>query len=169
MLTKYCPGRRARLLRDERGITLSELLVTMFIIAVLATIVGVAAATYLPGLQVRWAARELQSSINRAKMLAVTNRQFGCVDTAAGNVGVRFRTGATIVNLCTAGVIWTGPGTDNNGVMAASNQTTVGFVGTRAIFTQFGTASQVGQYTIQRAGSRITTVTVTGAGQVTIP
>jgi Tfp pilus assembly protein FimT len=147
---------------------MGELLVTIAIIGILAAVTAIAAATYLPGLQVRWAAREVQSAINRGKMLAVTTRQFVCVEPGPGNDGVRFRQGASQAAACN-GAIWTGTGTDANGVIAASNQVTVAFVGNRPIFTQFGTAVVPGQFAINRAGARVTTVSVTAAGQVTIP
>jgi Tfp pilus assembly protein FimT len=147
---------------------MAELLVTIAVLGILAAITAVAAATYLPGLQVRWAARELQTTLNRAKMLAVTTRQFTCIDVFG--TGVRFRQGATQGTAC-AGAIWTGTGTDTNGMMAASGQTTVARVSAGApIFSQFGTAVVPGQFTINRPGNpRLTSVTVTAAGQVTIP
>src|SRR5207245_9418894 len=74
--------------------------------------------TYRPSATVNYAARELQSGLNRAKLMAVTPRQSVCVQPTAS--GYRFFQNTT----CT-GTPWSGTGTDANGVFSLANNITV--------------------------------------------
>src|SRR5207249_4346618 len=90
---------------------------------------------YLPSATVNYAARELQSGLNRAKLMAVTTRQPVCVQPTAS--GYRFFQNTT----CT-GTPWSGAGTDANGVFSLANNITVALAaGSNPIFNQFGVAS----------------------------
>src|SRR5438034_10633194 len=65
-----------------------ELLVVVAILGITALIAIPLVLSYMPGATVRYAARELQSGLNRAKLMAVTTRQPVCVQATAG--GYRF-------------------------------------------------------------------------------
>src|SRR2546426_9842141 len=60
--------------RSEHGYTLAELLIVLAIIAIMAGIAVPFLLTYIPRATVNYAARELQSGLNRAKFMAVTTR-----------------------------------------------------------------------------------------------
>ena len=65
--------------RSEHGNTLPELLVVLALIAAMAFIAVPLLLTYLPSATVNYAARELQSGLNRAKLMAVRNsHDFAC-------------------------------------------------------------------------------------------
>ena len=145
----------------QRGFSLSELLVAMAIIAIMALATIPFLLTYLPSATLTWTTREMQSAITRAKMLAVTTRQSICFNIVPG--GYQF----LIVNC--SGTAWKGPGTDSGGTFRVRDNVTVTNAGTSPIFTQFGTASQTGTITVTTPGGPSRTVTVSATGRVTIP
>src|SRR5437899_4070552 len=61
--------------RSEHGNTLPELLVVLVLIGAMASIAVPLLLSYLPSATANYAARELQSGLNRAKLMAVTTRQ----------------------------------------------------------------------------------------------
>ena len=145
-----------------RGYALSELVVVVAIIGIMASAAVPWLLSALPGATVTWGAREIQGSLMRAKMLAMSTRQTICVKVVAG--GYQFVQGGC------AGTVWTGPGTDSTGTFRPSPSSfTVSNSGTSPIFTPFGNASQTGVLTVTAKGGGSRTVTVTASGQVTIP
>src|SRR5437773_10872294 len=120
--------------RLEPGYTMPELLVVGAILGITALIAVPLVLSYMPGATVRYAARELQSGLNRAKLMAVTTRQVVCVQPTAS--GYRFFKNTT----CT-GTPWSGAGTDANGVFSLANNITVALAaGSHPIFNQFRVA-----------------------------
>ena len=150
----------ARSIRSNLGYTMTELLVVVAVLGAIGGTVLISVMTYLPAASVRWGAAELQSAVNRGKMLAVSTRQNVCVQLVAG--GYRFR------QINCGGIVWTGPGTDAAGTMRLANNVTITSAAS-PIFTPFGTATQTAQFTVTGAGARTTTVTVAATGRVTVP
>ena len=147
--------------RGSAGFSLSELVVVLAIIGIMALTAVPWVLSGLPALKVTWGAREIQSALNRAKMLAISTRQNICVQVATG--GYQFVQGGC------AGLVWSGQGTDSAGTFRPSNGVQVTNAGTSPIFTPFGTASQIGTLTLTVPGANSQTVSVTAAGRITIP
>jgi prepilin-type N-terminal cleavage/methylation domain-containing protein len=149
--------------RSEGGYTLAELLVVIAVIGIMAFIAVPFVLTYTSGATIDYAARELRSGLNRAKLMAVTTRQPVCVQPTAG--GYRFYQNTT----CN-GTPWTGPGTDANGVFSLANRITVALaVGANPVFNQFGVAVQTGTLRVTGPTGRAMTVSVQASGRVTTP
>jgi prepilin-type N-terminal cleavage/methylation domain-containing protein len=158
-----CHGRNRVLARSEHGYTLAEVLVVCFVIGILAFIGVPFLLTFTSGATIDYAARELQSGLNRAKLMAVTTRQPLCVQPTAG--GYRFFQNST----CT-GTPWSGVGTRANGVFNLSNGISVALAaGANPVFNQFGVAVQTGVLRVSGPTGRSTTVSVQASGRVTIP
>ena len=145
----------------RRGFSLAELLVALAVIAIMVLTALPFLLTYLPSATVTWAARDIQSALNRSKMLAVTTRQSICFQTVSG--GYQF-----LIGSC-AGTAWTGEGTDSAGTFKSPINVTITNGGTSPIFTQFGTASQTGTITVTAPGGQSRTATVWTTGRITIP
>jgi len=151
--------------RSETGYTLAELLVVLALIAIMAFIAVPFMLTYNPSATVNYAARELQSGLNRAKLTAVTTRQLICVKPTSG--GFQFWTGVTAT--CTGGAVLLQTGTDSAGTFTLANNISVVLVTTNPVFNQFGMAIQAGQLRVTGTGGVQQTVSVQASGRVTIP
>jgi type II secretion system protein H len=150
-------------IRSQKGYTLAELLVVVAVIGIMAFIAVPWMLSYIPGATVNYAAREVQGSLNRAKLLAVTTRQSICVQPNSG--GYRFFQNTT----CT-GTPWSGTGTDANGLFRLSNNITVTLsAGSNPVFSQFGAATQTGTFRVTGGTGLTQTVSVLPSGRVTIP
>jgi len=142
---------------------LAELLVVFAVIGIMSLIAVPFLLTYTSGATIDYAARELQSGLNRAKLMAVTTRQPLCVQPAAG--GYRFFQNTT----CT-GTPWSGAGTGANGAFNLTNGITVALAsGANPVFNQFGVAVQTGVLRVSGPTGRTQTVSVQASGRVTIP
>ena len=149
-------------IRSQKGYTLAELLVVIAVIAIMAFIAVPWMLSYIPGATVNYAAREVQGSLNRAKLMAVTTRQPICVQISG--VGYQFVQGSC------GGTVWTGTGTDGAGVFRLANNITVSLsAGASPIFTQFGTATQTGAFMVTGGTGLTQTISVLPSGRVTIP
>lgn len=151
--------------RSETGYTLAELLVVVALIGIMAFIAVPFMLTYIPSATVNYAARELQSGLNRAKLTAVTTRQLVCVKPVAG--GYQYWTGVTAT--CTGGAVLPQTGTNAAGTFTLANNISVALVTTNPVFNQFGVAVQAGQLTVTGTGGIQQTVSVQASGRVTIP
>lgn len=148
-------------IRSQKGYTLAELLVVVAVIGIMAFIAVPWMLSYIPGATVNYAAREVQGSLNRAKLLAVTTRQSICVQISG--TGYRFVQGTC------GGTVWTGSGTDGAGVFRVGNNITVTSAGQSPIFSQFGVATQTGTFTVTGGTGLTQTISVLPSGRVTIP
>lgn len=151
--------------RDSRGLTATELLVTVGIIGILAALGLPSLLSYYQASALTSGAQELQSLLNRGRQLAISQNQNVCVEQATSKI--RFRT-STGVNC--GGTVWVGSGTDANGYFALTNGVEISSATANVIFNYLGAAPQTGSYTVRNpADGRTTTVTVTASGRITIP
>src|SRR5260370_1150765 len=134
----------------EAGFSLSELIVVI-------AMIGVLAALGLPQFMSYWqtsattaAASELATAINRARQLAISGNQNYCAEVSGSSVRYRQNANAT----CSAGTIWTGTGTDGSGLINLSNN--IGVSGGPVVFTSLGAAALAGTFTVTNpnGGSR---------------
>jgi len=151
--------------RSETGYTLAELLLVVAMVAIMAFIAVPFMLSYMPSATVNYAARELQSGMNRAKLTAVTTRQLICIKANGG--GYEFWTGVSAG--CIGGAVLLQTGTNAAGTFTLGNSVSVALVTTNPVFTQFGTAVQAGQLRVTGVGGIQQTVTVQASGRVTIP
>ena len=135
---------------------------------VVVAVIGIAAATAAPSLLAAWrvsafaaGVAELSTVLHRARQLAVAENTSVCVQPVVA--GVRLRTRGC------AGAVWTGPGTDPDGLIRLSGELEV--VGDGAIvFTHLGGAAPAGTLTLRdRATGRSRRVVVAATGQVSAP
>ncbi len=152
-------------LRNRNGFSAAELIVVMAVVAILAAI-AIPWLTYVPAATVNAAARQVQSGLNQAKLLALTTRQNICVQLVPG--GYRFLVGGAGAGCVVGGAPWTGADTDGAGTFRPWSANAITLAGPSPIFTPFGTATQTGVYTITGQGGT-GTVTVLPSGRVTIP
>jgi prepilin-type N-terminal cleavage/methylation domain-containing protein len=136
---------------NERGFSLTELIVVVGLIGVLSLVAVPSLLTYWQSSSLTAGAEQLASVMNRARQLAVRSNTSVCVEQTG--TSVRLRT------VSCAGTIWTGIGTDSAGLIQMAN----------AIFTNVGGASTIGTYTLtDPRTSRTRTVAVSASGRVTI-
>jgi prepilin-type N-terminal cleavage/methylation domain-containing protein len=141
------------------GFTFVELIVTVAVIAIMATLAIPFILTATRSLTMSRGAREIQAALLQARMVAITTRQNICFQPVTGGYAYRKAT-------C-AGTPWTGPNTDATGTFRPADN--VALSGGAAIFTPFGTPSQTTVITVSVLGGNSTTVTVQPSGRVTIP
>lgn len=145
---------------NERGFSLTELLVVVGLIAVLSVLAVPSVLTYWRTSGLTSGAEQLASVLNRARELAVRTNTSVCAESTGNNM--RLRTGSC------AGTIWTGVGTDGNGIIQIANNLTVSN-GTSVVFTNIGGATSNVSFTLtDPKTSRTRTVNVLGTGRVTI-
>ena len=129
---------------------------------------GIVAVTATPSLLTAWRAStftaavgELSAALTRARQLAVTENTSVCVQAAGAGVRLRSRG-------C-AGAVWTGPGTDPDGLIRLSGELEVVSDGA-IVFTRLGGAAPAGTFTLRdSATGRSRRVVVAATGQISAP
>jgi prepilin-type N-terminal cleavage/methylation domain-containing protein len=148
---------------NARGFTLAELMVVLAITGALATLVAPTLLSYARTAALQAAARELATSINLARQIAISRNTTVCVEVAAP-AHLRLKTGGC------GGAVWIGTGTDGAGAIKISDSS--GFhVSTTAnvVFTSLGAASPAGTYTVTNPAHNGTrTVVVAATGRVSV-
>lgn len=152
---------------DDRGWSLVELLVVIAVIAILSAVAIPLFMTYLRSSNVSAGAQEMRTAMNRAKQLAITQRQPICVQPFGGN-GYQFRQNTCLGALVPAA---TAPGADATGTFRLANDVTVTVsAGNVApVFTPLGGATPAGQLRVTGRAGNFLTVTVSGTGRITTP
>jgi prepilin-type N-terminal cleavage/methylation domain-containing protein len=146
---------------NERGFSLTELIVVVGLIGVLSLVAVPSLLTYWQSSSLTAGAEQLASVMNRARQLAVRSNTSVCVERTGTTVRLR--------TVSCAGTIWTGIGTDSAGLIQIANNMQVTNATANAIFTNVGGASTIGTYTLtDPRTSRTRTVAVSASGRVTI-
>jgi len=148
---------------NARGFALAEMLVVLTIVGALATLVTPTLVRYARTAALQAAARELATSINLGRQLAISRNTTVCVEVASPT-DIRLRTGGC------GGVIWTGPGTDGAGAIKIADSGALRLSAPAAVvFTSLGAATPAGSYTLTHAADNGTrTVVVAATGRVSV-
>ncbi len=148
---------------NARGFALVELMVVLAIAGALATLVAPTLSSYARTAALQAAARELATSINLGRQLAISRNIAVCVEVASAT-NIRLRTGGC------GGAIWTGPGTDGSGAIRISDPSALRLSSTaNIVFSSLGAATPAGTYTLTNPTSNATrTVVVAATGRVSV-
>ena len=147
---------------NARGFSLAELMTVMIVIGILS-LSAPTLISYWQASSLRAGARELASTINLGRQLAISRNATVCVEVTGTNI--RLRTGGC------GGTIWTGPGTDSSGLIRLSVPGGLQISTTaNVVFTNLGAASTAGTYTVTNpVNNQTRTVVVASSGRVTVP
>ena len=148
--------------KNEAGFSLTELIVVVAMIGILAVLAGPQFMSYWRTSATAAAASELATVVSRARQLAIAGNQNYCAEVSG--TSVRYRQGSNPT--CTAGNIWTGTGTDNNGLVSISNNMSVS--GGPVVFTSLGAATLAGTFTVTNPNGGTRNVVVAASGRVTV-
>ena len=122
---------------NARGFTMAEIMVVLAIAGVLATFVAPTLSSYARTVTLQAAARELATSINLGRQVAISRNTTVCVEVSAPT-NIRLRIGGC------GGAIWTGPGTDGSGVIKISSSSALQISTTaNVVFTSLGAAVSI--------------------------
>jgi prepilin-type N-terminal cleavage/methylation domain-containing protein len=148
---------------NARGFTLAELMIVLAIAGALAALVAPTLSSYARTAALQAAARDLATSINLGRQLAISRNTSVCVELASAT-NIKLRTGGC------GGAVWTGPGTDSSGAIKVSDPGTFHISATgNVVFTSLGAASPAGSYTLTHAVSTgMRTVVVAATGRVSV-
>jgi len=148
--------------KSEAGFSLTELIVVVAMIGILAVLAGPQFMSYWRTSATAAAASELSTVVNRARQLAIAGNQPFCAEVSGSRVRYRQNSNAA----CTTGNIWTGTGTDANGLVSLSNNMTV--AGGPVVFTSLGAASLAGTFTVTNPNGGSRNVIIAASGRVTV-
>ena len=151
--------------RNNRGFSITELIVVMAVLGILASMTLPQFLSYLRVATSNAGRQEMRAALGRAKQLAITSRQNICVAvTASFPPTYQFRQGNC------AGPAWIGPGSNGVGSFTLASADNLANGGANPIFTPLGTAAQAGTLSVTpHSGGSPQTVTVTTAGRITVP
>jgi prepilin-type N-terminal cleavage/methylation domain-containing protein len=164
------PGRgglKASARHDARvgGFTLIELLVVIALLVIVAAIGTPFYLSYQRAQETSGAARELMTSLNQARQLAITRSTSFSME-AQTNPQNRLRLCAGTVTPCPGGSVWLGPGTDGSGWMVIDNGARI-TQNPRITFSSLGAATATGTLRVQNsAATGCLDVVVSPSGRV---
>jgi len=148
---------------NARGFALAEMLVVLTIVGALSALMAPTLVRYARTAALQAAARELATSINLGRQLAISRNTTVCVEVASPT-NIRLRTGGC------SGAIWTGPGTDGAGAIKVADSGALRVsAAAPVVFTNLGAATPAGSYTLTHVADNGTrTVVVAATGRVSV-
>jgi prepilin-type N-terminal cleavage/methylation domain-containing protein len=146
----------------SRGFTLTELIIVVAIIGVLAAVTTPMYLAYLRTATVEGAAREVATLLNQGRSLAISRNQPVCVQIN----GARVR---YALNGCASATFYLGPGTDGNGYIRLTDGVDL-TANASPVFTALGAASTAATFTVTHSQYPGVTmpVTVSASGRVRV-
>jgi prepilin-type N-terminal cleavage/methylation domain-containing protein len=148
--------------RRDAGFSLTELIVVIAMIGIVSVLAGPQFMSYWRTSATSAAATELATAINRARQLAIAGNQPFCAEVNTSRVRYRQNSNAA----CSAGAVWTGTGTDANGLVTISNNMAVS--GGPVVFSQLGAATLAGTFTVTNPNGGSRNVVVAASGRVSV-
>ena len=144
------------------GFTLVELAVILSMAGILAAMSAPALLSYWDSAALHAAARELASTINLGRQVAIATKTPVCVEVSGTTL--RFRIGGC------AGHAWTGAVTDASGVIHVSGEAILqASSNARVVFTALGAASPAATYTLTHTRTRASrSVVVAASGRISV-
>jgi prepilin-type N-terminal cleavage/methylation domain-containing protein len=146
---------------DARGFSMTELMVVVAVIGIIAVLGIPSFVTYWQSATLRAGAEELMTVLNDARQLAIASNTTVCV--TASTTTIQYHVGAC------GNAAYVGPGTDSSGNMRLASAVQI-TNDPQVAFTYLGGASTAGAYTVRNPVNNTTqTVTVTASGRITVP
>jgi Tfp pilus assembly protein FimT len=143
------------------GFSLAELALVLGIMGILAAVATPMFLRYYNTTQLQIAAREIATTLNHGRQLAITQNAAICVHNTA--TALHFHQGGC------GGTAWVGPGTDASGNIALPAGFTVSS-SANATFSYLGAATPATTYTVRQTQTNATTtVTLAPSGRITVP
>jgi Tfp pilus assembly protein FimT len=142
-----------------------ELLLTLVIMAIIASLGYPFVATYLKAARVKAAAQEFATIANGARQIAIARNTNVCV-TLSGNQA-RYLVGTSAA--CAGGTTYTGALTRSDGSIPLSDDMQISGTTANVVFSSLGAASPAATYTVRDPATNQTlTVVISAAGRVRI-
>jgi Tfp pilus assembly protein FimT len=154
-----------QVLREERtsneaGFSLGEIALVLGIMGILTAVATPMFLRYYNTAQLTVAAREVATTLNHGRQLAISQNAVICVHNTS--TALHFHQGGC------AGAAWVGPGTDASGNIALPAGITLASTANPQ-FTYLGAASPGATYTVRHTQTNTTaTVVVAGSGRITV-
>lgn len=133
------------------GFTLVELLVVIALLVIVGAISAPFYLSYQRAQETNGAARELMTSLNQARQLAITRSTSFSVESQA-NPQNRLRLCSGTVTPCPGGSVWLGPGTDGAGWTVLDNGARI-TQNPRITFSSLGAATATGTLRVQNSSA----------------
>jgi Tfp pilus assembly protein FimT len=133
------------------GFTLVELLAVIALIIIVTAIGAPFYLSYQRAQETNGAARELMTSLNQARQLAITRSSSFSVEAQA-NPQNRLRLCVGTVTPCPGGSVWIGPGTDTAGWLVLDNAARI-TQNPRITFSSLGAATATGTLRVQNSSA----------------
>jgi Tfp pilus assembly protein FimT len=144
---------------------MSELLVVVAVIGILAALGTPLALTYLQSAKVKAGAQELATVISGARQLAIARNSNVCVTLQAA--AAIYRIGVTAA--CGGGAVFVGPSTKADGTIPLTNNMAVTGTTANVVFSPLGAALVAGTYTVHNPqGANDRQVVVSASGRIRI-
>ncbi len=150
--------RRAECRERPGGFSLTELIVLLAVVGVLATLSTPYFLSYYRMAQVRGAASDIAAYLNQGRQLAIQRNGNVCAHATAN--AMHYHLGGC------GGAVWLGPGTDGAGNIPAPDNITLATTAD-PVFNYLGAATPAATYTVSRGADSLT-VTVSASGRIVI-
>ena len=148
-----------------RGFSLTEIAITLGVIAIIAAVGFPYAQTFLRAARVKAGAQELSAIVSGARQLAITRNTNVCLVLVANQARYMINSNAA----CVGGTAYTGPITRDDGTITLTNSMQISASTANVVFSNLGAANPAGTYTVRDPSTNQTlNVVVAASGRVTI-
>jgi len=173
MVSIAMQGKRHDRRRQAAGFSLIEIGVVLGIVGIVTALATPMFLRYYQGAQLTAAARQLATTLNSGRQLAISRNDSVCVHSAPASLHFHVGTCASAVETPTVasrdGGYWVGAGTNAGGNFAIPGGMTITTTANPQ-FTYLGAAAPGATYTVKNTRTNTTlTVTVAGSGRITVP